>query len=251
MAKKKVKIGVVEAKEETKEPSVAVAPPERKRKLMQWFIAAGILCATFAFFATRQSGEELDPTLTTPPSAEDTSGGQDVLAQEMSGDLPAAPSEEPMPIPPPVTAETADMEASAPPPPPPPSEAVIEEPPPAQVKATPPKTAAKTTKYTMSFSSKGTKIPAAFNKGKVTAYLGKKLNGDKTCIPGSLKKKDVKPFVATVSVAKDGGITKVDIKPKLPQAKAISGCIKKKLSGNKALFKGKSANKITVSIKAK
>lgn len=264
MAKKKEKPEF--EKEETMEQ-----PQPRKRKLLHWFIAAGVLAAAFTFFATRQSSESADPGLETAPDAANQAP-QEVLAQEMGnppppaeGELPGDPAlagaEEPMPIPPPVTADP-DAENAAPPAEPE-MQAQVNEPEaaplPVKKKAAPKKTETKANaksaakKYTLRLNRKGTKVPAALSKDKVLSYLNKKLDGDKTCIPSSLKAKEVKPFSATVAVSKTGSITGVDIKPKLPQAKAITSCLKKKLAGNNALFKGKgkSANKITVAFKVK
>jgi hypothetical protein len=60
------------------------------------------------------------------------------------------------------------------------------------------------------------------------------------------------PFSAVVSLSKSGAVTAVDLKPKkIPQAKAIAACIKKKLSGNPAALKGKAASKLQIAFKMK
>lgn len=109
-------------------------------------------------------------------------------------------------------------------------------------------------KHSLLISLKTTKVPATMQKKRVMAFLSKKLDKDQTCLPASLKKQELKPFTAILTVSKTGLITSVETKPKkMPQAKAIAGCIKRKLGKNPQIFKvkGKSSQKIQVAFKMK
>lgn len=199
-------------------------------------------------------GAAIDPAQTPARAAASTDGDplSDPLAPIESADLnqvpPApTPTEEAMPIPPPVESAPEAM-----PPPPMPEVSAEPEPAPAPVlKTKKKKKEEKKKSYKLVFSKSGTKVPAGLKKDKVLKFLAKKLDGDKSCLPKTMAKKDAKPFVAIVNVSKTGAVTAVTTQPKLPDSKKISACIKKKLAGSPATFKGKgkSSTRISVSLK--
>lgn len=191
-----------------------------------------------------------------PPTRAAASTEEDPLADPLapieSADLnqvpPApTPTEEEMPAPPP------PVESAPPPPPPMPAVSAEPEPAPAPKPARQKKKKAEEKKksYKLVFSKSGTKVPSGLKKDKVLKFLAKKLDGDKSCLPKSMAKKDAKPFVAIVNVSKTGAVTAVTTQPKLADSKKISACIKKKLAGSPGTFKGKgkASARISVSLK--
>lgn len=110
---------------------------------------------------------------------------------------------------------------------------------------------AATKKHTMTLSRANTKIPKGLKKDRVLAFLAKKLDGDKTCVPANAPKKDLRAFTAVLNFSKSGALTAVTTQPKLSVSKAVSACIKKKLAGQPALFKSKSTSRVSVSLKIK
>jgi hypothetical protein len=170
-----------------------------------------------------------EPTNNTPSPTDESSDSS--LNQEIDEAAPDVKQKEepPPPTPSPVDAESA-------------------EPKPTKSKK---KTAKKTSKFTMVFSKAGSKVPKGLKKDKVFAYVARKLDGNTSCIPTSLSKKQVKPFVATVSFTKGGTISDVHLNPKMHEGKVVATCIKKNLAGSPALFKGKSTHQVSLSFKIK
>jgi hypothetical protein len=239
---------------------------------LQWVIVLGVMLAVFTLLVAWPRMKSDSAATATPPAPPEAAAAasatatppppstQDVLTQELnpSGTPPPQPqataeAAEPPPPPDLNMADSAEPEATAddapqalPPPPPPTPTARMKANPTAKATAT----AAK--KHSLVLNAASTKVPAGLQKKNVMTFLTKKLNADQTCLPASLGKKDLVPFTAIVSVSKAGAVTGVDLKPKkVAQAKAIAACIKKKLSGNPAAFKGKAAAKIQVSLKMK
>lgn len=93
-----------------------------------------------------------------------------------------------------------------------------------------------------------TKVPASFNKQKVHGYIGKQLQGENACIPGTIKHKEL---TAVFEVSKTGAVTGFHLKTKLDGGKKISDCLKKKLSGKTDAFKNtaKGPTKFTITLR--
>lgn len=265
------------------EDTVKVEAP-RPRRLLRWLLGLVVVLGATAFLMSRGGSDSdagapiaadgqmpmpepvtqqtfepgaqpADPGAAAPTAALEAgtaapnpNAPESALAAEMAaGGAPSADAAAPS-----LNPQVAQLaEDPAPPAPPPMEEPVNEPPPPPPPPKAKAKASAKGKSHRLAVTRNGLKVPKALKKAKVVAFVAKKLDGDKTCLPGDLSKKELKPFTAVVNVSKSGAITAVTTQPKMPHSKAIAGCIKKKLSGSPALFKSKSSNRISIPLRAK